>query len=94
MVIEFSSLVKLSKYKSAKNSTVQKLLRIIFFSIPVLHCFCIIALWYYRRKIDSDIDIHSQNKYSAKGRLSLSYKPQTDEKKIGKEEKKIDNIEI
>ena len=79
LVIEFSDLVHFTKYRSAKNSKIQKWFRIIFFFIPVLHWMCIVAFWYYRRSVENDDTIHFQGKYGTKGRISLSYKPQTNE---------------
>ena len=78
LVVEFAPIDRIAHLKRGHEHWIYTALRIVFFAIPVLHSLCIICLWWQRSAAERRIE-NELHGTKAKGRLTLSYKPQVDD---------------
>jgi len=79
IIVEYFPIKELEHLKRGHDHWLYSVLTVISFLIPVLHSLMIICLWWQRSSAEARIARGRKSNKEAKGRLSLSYKPQVDD---------------
>lgn len=80
VTVEFVPIKELQRFRKGHEHWTHITMRISFFFIPVVHSFFIIYLIYVRKKAEHRVLEERGGRKTAKGKLTLTYKPQVDER--------------